>query len=122
MPAVVPGGPRYRFGPFELNTLEESLARNGACVKVQEPPYRVLKPALPLDVVELCDKGLLAVGEIGLVDPDIPFEQFKDGSRTVPLSSGLLCFLHAVACIVHTRAGVRRVDGISGEASVGGRA
>src|ERR1039457_508121 len=42
MPAVVPGWPRYSFGPFELNTLEESLARNGACVKVQELPYRLL--------------------------------------------------------------------------------
>ena len=35
-------GPRYRFGPFELNTGEESLARNGSRVKVQDLPYRLL--------------------------------------------------------------------------------
>jgi DNA-binding winged helix-turn-helix (wHTH) protein/TolB-like protein len=32
----------YRFGPFELNTGEESLARNGTRVKVQDLPYRLL--------------------------------------------------------------------------------
>jgi eukaryotic-like serine/threonine-protein kinase len=42
MPGVVPDGPRYRFGPFELNTREESLARNGTRVKVQDLPYRLL--------------------------------------------------------------------------------
>ncbi len=36
------GRPRYRFGPFELNTGEESLARNGTRVKVQDLPYRLL--------------------------------------------------------------------------------
>jgi eukaryotic-like serine/threonine-protein kinase len=42
MPGVVPNGSRYRFGPFELNTGEESLARNGTRVKVQDLPYRLL--------------------------------------------------------------------------------
>ena len=42
MPGVVPNEPRYRFGPFELNTGEESLARNGTRVKVQDLPYRLL--------------------------------------------------------------------------------
>jgi DNA-binding winged helix-turn-helix (wHTH) protein/tetratricopeptide (TPR) repeat protein len=42
MPGVVPNGPRYRFGPFELNTGEESLARSGTRVKVQDLPYRLL--------------------------------------------------------------------------------
>ncbi|MGB7333904.1 MAG: tetratricopeptide repeat protein [Terriglobales bacterium] len=42
MPGVVPKGIRYRFGPFELNTREESLARNGTRVKVQDLPYRLL--------------------------------------------------------------------------------
>ena len=42
MPGVAPNGPRYRFGPFELNTGEESLARNGTRVKVQDLPYRLL--------------------------------------------------------------------------------
>ena len=36
------GRPLYRFGPFELNTGEESLARNGIRVKVQDLPYRLL--------------------------------------------------------------------------------
>jgi eukaryotic-like serine/threonine-protein kinase len=36
------GRVRYRFGPFELNTGEESLARNGTRVKVQDLPYRLL--------------------------------------------------------------------------------
>src|ERR1035438_9745333 len=39
---LVPKGTRYRFGPFELNTGEESLARNGTRVKVQDLPYRLL--------------------------------------------------------------------------------
>jgi len=43
MPGVASNGPRYRFGPFELNTGEESLARNGVRVKVQDLPYRLLK-------------------------------------------------------------------------------
>ena len=42
MPGLVPKGVRYRFGPFELNTGEESLARNGTRVKVQDLPYRLL--------------------------------------------------------------------------------
>jgi DNA-binding winged helix-turn-helix (wHTH) protein/tetratricopeptide (TPR) repeat protein len=42
MPGLVPKGTRYRFGPFELNTGEESLARNGSRVKVQDLPYRLL--------------------------------------------------------------------------------
>jgi len=42
MSGALPNGPRYRFGPFELNTAEESLARNGARVKVQDLPYRLL--------------------------------------------------------------------------------
>jgi eukaryotic-like serine/threonine-protein kinase len=42
MPGLVPKGTRYRFGPFELNTGEESLARNGARVKIQDLPYRLL--------------------------------------------------------------------------------
>jgi eukaryotic-like serine/threonine-protein kinase len=42
MPGLVPKGTRYRFGPFELNTGEESLARNGTRVKVQDLPYRLL--------------------------------------------------------------------------------
>ena len=42
MPGLAPKGTRYRFGPFELNTVEESLARNGARVKVQDLPYRLL--------------------------------------------------------------------------------
>lgn len=42
MPGLEPKGTRYRLGPFELNTAEESLARNGARVKVQDLPYRLL--------------------------------------------------------------------------------
>ena len=42
MPGLVPKGTRYRFGPFQLNTGEESLARNGARVKIQDLPYRLL--------------------------------------------------------------------------------
>ena len=42
MPGLAPKGTRYRFGPFELNTGEESLARNGTPVKVQDLPYRLL--------------------------------------------------------------------------------
>lgn len=34
--------PRYRFGPFELDPGEETLARNGTRVKVQDLPYRLL--------------------------------------------------------------------------------
>ena len=43
MPGLVPKGVRYRFGPFELNTGDESLARNGTRVKVQDLPYRLLE-------------------------------------------------------------------------------
>jgi len=35
-------GMRYRFSPFELDTGEQSLARNGTPVKVQDVPYRLL--------------------------------------------------------------------------------
>lgn len=42
MPGLGPKGTRYRFGPFELNAGEESLARNGTRVKVQDLPYRLL--------------------------------------------------------------------------------
>jgi DNA-binding winged helix-turn-helix (wHTH) protein/tetratricopeptide (TPR) repeat protein len=42
MPGLAPQATRYRFGPFELNTRDESLARNGARVKVQDLPYRLL--------------------------------------------------------------------------------
>src|ERR1700728_3975732 len=42
MAGVVPNGRLYRFGPFELNTREESLARNGTRVKAQDLPYRLL--------------------------------------------------------------------------------
>ncbi|MFZ0954917.1 MAG: tetratricopeptide repeat protein [Candidatus Sulfotelmatobacter sp.] len=42
MPGLAQQGTRYRFGPFELNTGEESLARNGTRVKVQDLPYRLL--------------------------------------------------------------------------------
>ena len=42
MPGLPPNGTRYRFGPFELNTGEESLARNGTRVKIQDLPFRLL--------------------------------------------------------------------------------
>src|ERR1700677_1834707 len=42
MPGLAPNGSRYRFGPLALNTGEESLARNGTRVKVQDLPYRLL--------------------------------------------------------------------------------
>jgi eukaryotic-like serine/threonine-protein kinase len=42
MPGAAPNGPCYRFGPFELNTGEELLSRNGTRVKVQDLPYRLL--------------------------------------------------------------------------------
>jgi DNA-binding winged helix-turn-helix (wHTH) protein/tetratricopeptide (TPR) repeat protein len=42
MPRVTPNGRRYCFGPFELNTGEDSLSRNGTRVKVQDLPYRLL--------------------------------------------------------------------------------
>ena len=42
MPGAAPNSFRYRFGPFELNTGEGSLARNGTRVKVQDLPYRLL--------------------------------------------------------------------------------
>ncbi len=42
MPGLAPKGTRYRFGPFELDTSEESLSRNGTRVKVQDLPYRLL--------------------------------------------------------------------------------
>ncbi len=42
MPGLAPKRTRYRFGPFELDTEEESLARNGTRVKVQDLPYRLL--------------------------------------------------------------------------------
>ncbi|MGB6474195.1 MAG: tetratricopeptide repeat protein [Candidatus Sulfotelmatobacter sp.] len=42
MPGLVPNGTRYRFGRFELNTGEESLAKDGTRIKVQDLPYRLL--------------------------------------------------------------------------------
>src|SRR5271165_6019931 len=42
MPGKASTATRYRFGPFELNTGEGLLARNGARVKVQDLPYRLL--------------------------------------------------------------------------------
>jgi DNA-binding winged helix-turn-helix (wHTH) protein len=42
MPEGFQTGLDTRFGPFELNTREESLARNGTRLKVQAPPYRLL--------------------------------------------------------------------------------
>ncbi len=42
MPERAPHGIRYRFGPFELNSAEESLSRNGVRVKVQDLPFRLL--------------------------------------------------------------------------------
>src|ERR1700689_630529 len=35
-------GVHYRFGPFELDTDQETLSRNGVRVKVQGLPYRLL--------------------------------------------------------------------------------
>jgi DNA-binding winged helix-turn-helix (wHTH) protein/tetratricopeptide (TPR) repeat protein len=35
-------GIRYRFGPFELNRVDESLSRNGVRIKVQDLPFRLL--------------------------------------------------------------------------------
>ena len=35
-------GGRYRFGPFELDPTAGRLARNGATVKLQDLPYRLL--------------------------------------------------------------------------------
>jgi eukaryotic-like serine/threonine-protein kinase len=42
MPGPGAKGTRYRFGPFELSTSEESLSRSGTRVKVQGLPYRLL--------------------------------------------------------------------------------
>jgi DNA-binding winged helix-turn-helix (wHTH) protein len=42
VPERAPQGICYRFGPFELNTAEESLLRNGVRVKVQDLPFRLL--------------------------------------------------------------------------------
>jgi DNA-binding winged helix-turn-helix (wHTH) protein len=42
VPERAPLGIRYRFGPFELNSGEESLSRNGVRVKVQDLPFRLL--------------------------------------------------------------------------------
>ncbi len=42
MPDSYPQTPRYRFGPFELDPAEGSLARNGTRVKLQDLPYRLL--------------------------------------------------------------------------------
>jgi len=43
VPERAPHGIRYRFGPFELNSAEESLSRNGVRVKVQDLPFRLLE-------------------------------------------------------------------------------
>src|SRR6202142_4026424 len=42
VPERAPHGICYRFGPFELNSAEESLSRNGVRVKVQDLPFRLL--------------------------------------------------------------------------------
>ena len=42
VPERAPHGIRYRFGPFELNSDEESLSRNGVRVKIQDLPFRLL--------------------------------------------------------------------------------
>ncbi len=42
MPDSPPPTPRYRFGPFELDPAERSLARNGIRVRLQDLPYRLL--------------------------------------------------------------------------------
>jgi len=42
VPAPASKGIRYRFGPFELNSAEEALSRNGVRVKVQDLPFRLL--------------------------------------------------------------------------------
>src|ERR1700675_2780229 len=42
MPNPAKNGPRYRFGPFELDPAEGRLARNGTSVKLQDLPYRLL--------------------------------------------------------------------------------
>lgn len=42
MDSWTPRTPRYRFGPFELDPAEGSLARNGTRVKLQDLPYRLL--------------------------------------------------------------------------------
>lgn len=42
VPERAPHGNRYRFGPFELNSAEESLSRNGVRVKLQDLPFRLL--------------------------------------------------------------------------------
>ncbi|HEY1657001.1 MAG TPA: winged helix-turn-helix domain-containing protein [Candidatus Sulfotelmatobacter sp.] len=40
--AVSSTKPKYRFGPFELDAIEGSLARNGSRVKLQDLPCRLL--------------------------------------------------------------------------------
>ena len=42
MHSRAPRTPRYRFGPFELDPAEGSLARNGTGIKLQDLPYRLL--------------------------------------------------------------------------------
>jgi eukaryotic-like serine/threonine-protein kinase len=42
VPERAPHRNRYRFGPFELDSAEESLSRNGVRVKVQDLPFRLL--------------------------------------------------------------------------------
>src|SRR5271168_171762 len=42
MHSRAPRSPRYRFGPFELDPEEGTLARNGIRVKLQDLPYRLL--------------------------------------------------------------------------------
>ena len=42
MSGVEPKLGRYRFGPFELDTAEGSLSRNGSPVRLQDLPYRLL--------------------------------------------------------------------------------
>src|SRR5271166_4187068 len=66
MPGVASNRPRYRFGPFELNTGEESLARNGTRLKIQDLPYRLLVMLLerPGEIVTREESGK-NVGDIG---------------------------------------------------------
>lgn len=42
MATSAPKAPRYSFGPFELDTAEARLYRNGVRVLLQDLPYRLL--------------------------------------------------------------------------------
>ena len=43
MSGIVPKPSLYRFGPFELDTDRGTLAKNGAAVKLQDLPFRLLQ-------------------------------------------------------------------------------